>query len=106
MLSNAAQNTFTLLQVDNWYSVRCIWEGDVILQYSEYKHFGPKDNCMLTIFDNCHANNINNIYKTVPDSKVYWANTGPIWGRQDPVGPHVGPMNFAISGVIYVAIRN
>ena len=21
---------------------------------------------------------------------------GPIWGRQDQGGPHVGPMNFAI----------
>ena len=21
---------------------------------------------------------------------------GPIWGRQDPGGPHVGPMNLAI----------
>ena len=21
---------------------------------------------------------------------------GPIWGRQDPGGPRVGPMNFAI----------
>ena len=21
---------------------------------------------------------------------------GPIWGRQDPSGPHVGPMNFVI----------
>ena len=21
---------------------------------------------------------------------------GPIWGRQDPGGPHLGPMNFAI----------
>ena len=21
---------------------------------------------------------------------------GPIWGQQDPDGPHVGPMNFAI----------
>ena len=21
---------------------------------------------------------------------------GPIWGRQDPDGPYVGPMNFAI----------
>ena len=30
------------------------------------------------------------------DSKVHWANMGPIWGRQDPGGPHVGPMNFAI----------
>ena len=31
-----------------------------------------------------------------PDSKVHGANMGPIWGRQDPSGPHVGPMNFAI----------
>ena len=31
-----------------------------------------------------------------PDSKVHGAKMGPIWGRQDPGGPHVGPMNFAI----------
>ena len=31
-----------------------------------------------------------------PDSKVHGANMGPIWGRQDPGGPHVGPMNRAI----------
>ena len=31
-----------------------------------------------------------------PDSKVCGDNMGPIWGRQDPGGPHVGPMNFAI----------
>ena len=40
-----------------------------------------------------------------PDSKIHGANMGrtwhgaimgPIWGRQDPGGPHVGPMNFAI----------
>ena len=35
---------------------------------------------------------------TVPDSKVRGANMGPIWGRQDPGGPHAGPMNFAIWG--------
>ena len=31
-----------------------------------------------------------------PDSRVHGANIGPIWGRRDPGGPHVGPMNFAI----------
>ena len=31
----------------------------------------------------------------IPDSKVYGTYTGPIWGRQDPGGPHVGPMNLA-----------
>ena len=34
-----------------------------------------------------------------PDSDVHRANMGPIWVRQDPGGPHVGPMNFAIWGV-------
>ena len=34
--------------------------------------------------------------KNTPDSKVHGANMGPIWGWQDPGGPHVGPMNFAI----------
>ena len=32
----------------------------------------------------------------IPDSKVHGANMGPIWDRQDPGGPHVGSMNFAI----------
>ena len=27
------------------------------------------------------------------DSKVDETNMGPIWGREDPGGPHVGPMN-------------
>ena len=35
----------------------------------------------------------NDVY---PDSKVHGANMGPIWGRQDPGGPHVSPMIFAI----------
>ena len=30
------------------------------------------------------------------DSKVHGANMGPIWGRQEPGGPHVGAMNFVI----------
>ena len=35
---------------------------------------------------------------TVPDNKFHGANMGPIWGWQDPGGPHVGPMDFAIWG--------
>ena len=27
---------------------------------------------------------------------IPWANMGPIWGQQDPGGPHIGPMNLAI----------
>ena len=38
-----------------------------------------------------------------PDSKVHGANMGPIWGRQDPGEPHVGPMIVSI-WVITVAM--
>ena len=31
-----------------------------------------------------------------PNGNVHGANMGSIWGRQDPGGPHVGPMNLAI----------
>ena len=41
------------------------------------------------------------VMNDVPDSKVHGANMGPIWGRQDPGGSHVGPMNFAIWGDHY-----
>ena len=38
--------------------------------------------------------------ETIPDSKVHGAIMGPIWGRQDPDRPHVGPMNLAILDVL------
>ena len=36
----------------------------------------------------------------IPDRKVHGASMGPIWDRQDPGGPHVGPINFALWDVI------
>ena len=38
------------------------------------------------------------LHMNFPDSKVRGANMGPIWGRQDPGGPHVGPMDLVIWG--------
>ena len=38
--------------------------------------------------------------RSTPDSKVRGANMGPIWDRQGPGGPHVGPMNFAICDIL------
>ena len=32
-----------------------------------------------------------------------WA-CGPIWGREDPGGPHIGPMSFAIWDELELAI--
>ena len=41
-----------------------------------------------------------------PDSKVHGANMGPNWGRYDPGGPHVGPMNFVIWDVSSCMLSN
>ena len=38
-----------------------------------------------------------NIY---PDNKVHGANMGPTWVLSAPDGPHVGPMNLAIRGML------
>ena len=38
-----------------------------------------------------------------PDNKVHGANMGPIWGRQDPGGPHNVPMNFAFWASIWIS---
>ena len=45
------------------------------------------------------SGNLNLICITLPDSKAHGANMGPIWDRQDPGGPHAGPMNYAIWAV-------
>ena len=37
-----------------------------------------------------------------PDSEARGAYMGPTWGRQDPGGSHVGPMNFAIRAIFRV----
>ena len=39
-----------------------------------------------------------------PDRKVHGANMGPNWGRQDPGGPHVGPVNLAIWDYYHKAV--
>ena len=38
---------------------------------------------------------------TILNGKIHGANMGPIWGRQDPGGLHVGPMNFAIWDALF-----
>ena len=44
----------------------------------------------MNTFYECHRTSL------IPDSKDQGANMGPLWGGQDPGGPHVVPMNFAI----------
>ena len=47
-------------------------------------------------FDVLHVSKMYASKMLYPDSKVHGANMRPIWGRQDPGGPHVGPMKLAI----------
>ena len=56
--------------------------------------------CRLMAMVNSHSRleyhrAMDNLY-SIPDSKVHRANMGPIWGRQDPDGPHAGHTNLAI----------
>ena len=44
----------------------------------------------------CAVDWVCNWWMDYHDNKVHWANVGPTWGRQDPGGLHVGPMNFNI----------
>ena len=37
----------------------------------------------------------------IPDSKIHGANTGPIWGRQDPGGSHFDPMSLQGSNRVW-----
>ena len=39
---------------------------------------------------------ISRLLYTDGNTHLHGANMGSIWGRQDPGGPHVGPMNFVI----------
>ena len=67
-------------QATRWCDCHVYWIQDGLQRPSEM------------IFSNLH----HHLIQCYPNSKVHGASMGPIWGRQDPGGPHVGPMNFAI----------
>ena len=61
--------------------------------------------CVNSVFTNDEKMQIDSYVFTInfstyrvtnPVSKVHGANMGPSWGLQDPSGPYVSPMNFAI----------
>ena len=62
-----------------------VWNSQADWQYWVY--------CGACFFPNCSS----------PDCKVHGTYMGPTWGRQDPGGPHVGPMNLAIREVSCLA---
>ena len=82
-----------LLQIKTATNLTII--ATLLLQHCEYDHDKARFNITrYWIHTGDHDQQTKNI--TIPDSKVHGANMGPFWGRQDPGGPHVGPMNLAI----------
>ena len=66
-----------------WYSGGSAWSHDEMGSPRGIK-FGKATHCQDLEW-----------FSPSPDSKVHGANMGFIWGRQDPAGLHVGPMNRA-----------
>ena len=60
----------------------------------QYQHYRMSDSQKTS--PNSHLTMSSWVYIVKPDSKVHGADMWLIWGRHDPGGPHVGPMNFAI----------
>ena len=62
---------------------------------SKSKELATNDN-ITTITKHSKVRSIFEEIHCIPDSKINGTNMGPTWGWQDPGGPHVDPMNFAI----------
>ena len=77
--------------------VACLFH--IPCQYRDY--WWPDDPTQVT---RSSAVVVFTLYERVPDNRVHWDNMGPIWSGQDPSGPHVGPMNFAIWGSFFVRV--
>ena len=78
----------------NHFNAKFFWEHINICQHCDIsRHWAGVDN-HLSPWEMRIC--LSSLVSIIPDSKVHGANMGPIWGRQDPGGPHVGPMNFAI----------
>ena len=86
-------------------SCRCLPSGDgIALQEFNNRHISKLSFyiyimlCIISQFwESMDGRNTSSwTRRTYPGSKIHAATMGTIWGRQDPGGPHVGPMNFAI----------
>ena len=80
-----------------WYRLHFVHSKSTIWQSFDSAVFYIQCICCNQFSSNRHAiAHLIGLRYRVPDSKVHVANMGPIWGQQDPGGPHVGPRNFAI----------
>ena len=87
-----------------------LWAHQPLVKWVPGMSRGSTDHdnqCSMWFLSPCHQHWVI-VTKVInyPDSKIHGANMGPIWGRQDPGGPHVSPINFAIwvhSAVVFVS---
>ena len=71
-----------------------------LLQDLSVCHIGLITKCLVSLKYNWSSSKHGTLLHSVPDNKIHGANMGPIWGRQDRGGPHVGPVNLAIWGAL------
>ena len=80
-----------------WLQVDRSWAAMWIDSHVYHDHLNIDENntaCDILACDN-RIQQANGYY-TSPDINFHGDNVGPIRGQQDPGGPHVGHMNFAI----------
>ena len=90
---------FPACKVYKWSSVVCY--GQIMLECMyRMKIMNTCGECQLNVaycwYDCSNMQLHTCCWIITPDSKVHGANMGPICGRQDPGGSHVGPVNLAI----------
>ena len=97
-LSERCVTDVQLLRLYGVASVYCIDAWDRSKSNLHHKQFTTRE-CIWQVICTTPRLDCYNIvvrHGINPDSKVHGANMGPIWGRQDPGGPHVDPINLAI----------
>ena len=93
ILVSGITTTTVLMYLDNpgWCCLVC-WRCTV----HNWLCVGRQTGFILPVIAWWWHKSIRKLFVCIPDSKVYGAYMGPTLGRQDPGGPHVGPMILAI----------
>ena len=83
----SVKNLPSMIHTNSVASLVCVLQQNDILEMTQ---------CLIKYVDKKRTYASGYICQQDPDSKVHGANMGPIWGRQDPGGPHLGAMYIDI----------
>ena len=61
---------------------------------------------LISLVTSVFLNALSALASLYPDIKIHGTNMGPTWVLSAPDGPHVGPMNLAISVPTICVVRN